>query len=189
MRIIGFCGPAGAGKDTVAQLVADATSGTVVRQGFADALKVSAARALGFEGVPIDCVDFCNDLKTTGTVVVHRGRGSGPLRLTGRKYLQRYGTEAHRDVFGQDFWLDAVLPEGRDDCDLLLIPDVRFVNEAERVRERGGEVWSVERPDVAPVEAHSSEAGIPHGLLSRVIINNGSLDDLRFMVAAELVSV
>jgi len=30
--------------------------------------------------------------------------------ITGRQALQRYGTEGHRDVFGEDFWVDALLP-------------------------------------------------------------------------------
>ena len=30
--------------------------------------------------------------------------------MTFREFLQRYGTEAHRDVFGKDFWLEYTLP-------------------------------------------------------------------------------
>ena len=193
MRVIGLTGPARSGKDTVAEIIAEALPGEVHRQGFADALKVSAARALGFDGDTAACVRFCNALKGSGgsvTTYLPQDRLDDPSFVTsGRSFLQRYGTEAHRDVFGQDFWLDAVLPEGRDDCDTLLIPDVRFDNEAQRVLDRGGEVWAVRRPGVEAINGHSSEGGVPAELVSRTIDNSGSLTDLRRAVEAELLAV
>lgn len=199
MRIIGLTGRARAGKDTVAQIIegefaaAPGFAGSnrplrFVRQGFADALKVSAARALGFDGTAAECVAWCNRLKVDGTVYAYVDRTDDhPLELTGREYLQRYGTEAHRDVFGSDFWLDAVLPKRRDDCDLLVIPDVRFPNEARRVRERGGAVWRITRPGHNPdVADHASEEPLPADLVDLTIWNNGTLDDLRDAVRAAL---
>jgi hypothetical protein len=38
-----------------------------------------------------------------------------------RTYLQRYGTEAHRDVFGQQFWVDATLPLDFDHTDRFVV--------------------------------------------------------------------
>lgn len=180
MRVIGLCGAAGAGKDTVAGFLLDAVAGAK-RQGWADMLKLSAARvfypSMGLE----QALHFCNWLKQPGNEV-HAGCAGGvPVATpTGREFLQRYGTEAHRDLFGQDFWLDQVLPEGRDDCTLLLIPDTRFENEAERIHERGGEVWKIVRPDQTAVEAHASEAGIDGRLVDREILNYSDLDELRY---------
>lgn len=188
MRIVGLTGAAGSGKDTAAQMLAEIMPGTSKRQGFADSLKLSAAR-IAYPGMEVaEGVAFCNWLKTEGRVQIAAEDGEVVSDIDGRMFLQRYGTECHRDVFGQDFWLEAVLPEGRDDCDLLLIPDVRFDNEAQRILDRGGEVWRVVRPDVEPVAAHSSEMGIPDELVSLTIINDTTLDDLRSEVAGHVVS-
>jgi hypothetical protein len=208
VRVIGLCGAAGAGKDTVASIIMDEFVGgegsrAVKRQGFADALKLSAARLFFPDCDTEQAIEFCNELKLAGSVRVDLPGGlSGSQRITGRQFLQRYGTEAHRGVFGEDFWLDAVLPleavdvhqfgDGstyriagpcaRDDCDLLLIPDVRFENEAIRVADCGGEIWEVVRPGVDGVEAHASEAGIRGDLVTRTVHNGGSLADLRLTV-------
>lgn len=182
MRIIGLTGVAGSGKDTAANiLLAEDTLGTVVRQGFADKLKLSAAQ-LFIPGCDMEeAIKFCNWLKLEGSVKVN-----GDL-ISGRQFLQRYGTEAHRNVFGTDFWLDAVLPEGRDDCDLLVIPDVRFANEADRVVDRGGEVWMLHRPNAPPVEDHESELRLNDEQISSVVDNSGHLGDLRRQIIQSLL--
>ncbi len=170
MKVIALTGAARAGKGTTAERIVDALRGVdgcyVKVEGFADRLKVSAARALGFTGDDDACIAFCDWLKVNGSVQVLNQTGKmhanvGPL--TGRHFLQRYGTEAHRNVFAEGFWLDAVLPPtlDRDDCDLLVIHDLRFPNEAERVRQYGGEVWRVTRPGVGDAKAqHVSEQTI-----------------------------
>lgn len=200
MKVIGLTGRARSGKDTVAGLIALELEGQhVIRQGFADKLKVSAARALGLNASPEDCIAFCDELKVDGRVAVQIG-GDGDqaisAEVSGRTYLQRFGTEAHREVFGEDFWLDAVLPLAwrssdsyyldRDDCDVLVVPDVRFPNEALRVHACGGEVWRIVRPEAERVEDHASEAGVPRHLVTRSILNVGTLDDLRATVGAML---
>lgn len=179
MRIIGLTGPARSGKDTVAHIIAESAAGTVRRQGFADLLKQSASRIAHPTHDVAEGVTFCDWLKTEGRVQFTTDDGEAVADISGRQFLQRYGTECHREVFGDDFWLDAVLPEGRDDCDLLLIPDVRFPNEAQRILDRGGEVWRVQRPGTEAANGHASEAAIPAELVGRVVHNAGTLSDLR----------
>jgi len=48
----------------------------------------------------------------------------------------------------------------------------------------GGQVWLIHRPEVEPVAAHESEAGIPLGWIDRLIVNNGTVDQLRERVEA-----
>lgn len=189
MRIIGLTGNMGAGKDTVASYLVELESGVAKRQGFADLLKLSAARCFFPTCTQKQALLWCDWLKNHGLFGL-REAGDWPddevlTTTTGREFLQHYGTEAHRDVFGRDFWLDAVLPEGRDDCDLLVIPDVRFENEAGRIARRGGEVWRIERPGHTG-DGHSSEAPLPDAFIDRVIYNEGSLDDLRCAAEALL---
>lgn len=211
MKILGLAGPAGAGKDTAAGYVLEWAGLNGVkarRQGFADILKVSAATALGMPydqatqvdpttGAP-EAVEFCNALKERGmiTVDLHSTQAEieagspDQVSFTGREFLQWYGTEAHRDVFGQEFWVEAfenaVLPHGPDDprfsIDLVVVPDVRFKNEAQMVNSVGGQIWQVHRSGVQAINSHSSESGLPDEYLTCSVMNEGSLDDLRSAV-------
>lgn len=191
--LIGLSGKAGAGKDTVFTVVRElaARAGcSAVRDAFADRLKESAAAALG---IVSGGWEFCNDLKDRGEVVWDLP-DLAETRLTGRQFLQYYGTEAHRDVFGDDFWIRAVLPNpsaaffGRKDrFDLLVVTDVRFDNEAQAIKECGGEMWRVDRWGAgAAASGHASEGGIAEELIDRVIDNNGSMLDLRHHTARAL---
>jgi hypothetical protein len=194
MRVIGLTGKARAGKDTACGFIKGwgETAGVEVeRAAFADKLKVSAARALGFEGDTAQCVAFCNELKQEGMdiQIIRRGPDGAELEagLSGRRFLQLYGTEAHRGVFGDEFWVEALLddalPHGPDDPrfgTVLVVSDVRFENEARAIHNCGGEVWEVVReknPDALSggLEAHSSEVGVPADLIDRIIINDHDL--------------
>jgi hypothetical protein len=188
MKVIGLTGIARSGKDTVAQIIQEEVDGRIERQGFADRLKLSAARLFYPDIDQEAAIEFCDYLKSSGGIGwALDDTGVQDKGITGRQFLQRYGTEAHRNVFGEDFWLDAVLPEGRDDCDVLVVPDVRFDNEAVRVYERGGEVWRLVR-DVPGVESHASEVGVSEELVLVRIENAGTLQDLRVGVRAVLES-
>jgi hypothetical protein len=83
--------------------------------------------------------------------------------VTVREFLQRYGTEAHREVFGDSFWLDVI---ERRMTELatgvvpwkIVVTDVRFDNEAALIRKHGGIVVEVYRPQVVDAgDTHASE--------------------------------
>lgn len=229
-HLVGFHGPMRSGKDTACEILTEALSahGKVVRrEAFADRLKVSAARALGApaEWSVDQCVAFCNELKENGEIYIdfsipgsaeYVDIGVGmqqvtpeqrepwdehPRGISGRQYLQWYGTEAHRQVFETDFWVDALLPRpafeefGKDfknaasemllknrfpDVDVVAVTDVRFPNEAQRILELGGDVIRIWRPGVAEfsTKGHTSEAGLPQELTTWDLINDGTLEDL-----------
>ena len=197
MRMIGLTGKARAGKDTVGGLIAtwgERQGFKVERDAFANKLKVSAARSLGFKGDAEECVKFCDELKQSGMDIqlIRRGPDGAELEasLSGRKFLQLYGTEAHRDVFDPEFWVDAlldeVLPHGPDDPrfgTILVISDVRFENEARAIHNCEGEIWEVvrdENPDALQndLNAHVSEVGIPEDLIDFTIHNSSDLEHL-----------
>jgi hypothetical protein len=191
MRIIGLTGEARAGKDTVAKMIEQHYYlAEVVRTGFAWKLKLSAMRIFHPNATQEMALEWADWLKTQADVVIEETDVIGVTnQITGRAFLQNYGTEAHRDTFGEDFWLDAVLWAGRDDCDILVISDARFENEVQRIRDRGGEVWRVERPgNVNPdaVGAHASEQRIPDEYVTTTIVNDGSLRDLEAKVLEAL---
>jgi hypothetical protein len=60
-----------------------------------------------------------------------------------------------------------------------IIPDLRYVNEAERIIATGGVVLRIERPGI-PVINHESETLLDdYGNFKNKIVNDGTLDDLR----------
>lgn len=198
MKIIGLTGAAGSGKDTVCGFALEWCKEHHInaeRLAFADPLKVSAAAALGLNtaggetGVSVsNAVAFCDRLKAGGVIAVYDVDGSTRTVLTGREFLQCYGTEAHRNIFGDDFWVEVMERKlaGRagTDLDIVFITDCRFLNEAAMVHKHDGEVWEVVRSGAAVVAAHSSEAGLPDGAIEFQIRNEGSLEDLRTLVGS-----
>ena len=183
MKIIGIHGPSRGGKDTIYRiLLEEFPLIRFERQGFADALKVSAARSLGLSGPDNHLIQMMDGLKEIGQINTPWGK------RTGREFLQYYGTEAHRDMFGGDFWLDQVIsnpsnPKERSRginrvCDVLVIPDVRYQNEVGRVVDAGGQLWKVLRNVEGHNTGHASEKELIVNW-DRVIDNNGSKEGLR----------
>ncbi|AOE86295.1 deoxynucleotide monophosphate kinase [Pseudomonas sp. TCU-HL1] len=68
------------------------------------------------------------------------------------------------------------------DATTIIIKDVRFENEAAFLRTHHGKIWHIVRPDVLKVKAHSSEFGINKSPEDIVIVNDGSLSDLKMLV-------
>lgn len=187
MIIIGLHGKARSGKDTACEFIREWGAERhffVERDAFADRLKKSAAHSLGvFENE----LEFCNTLKTEGAIRIqfpgaskfHPNKAvNNGWTITGREYLQWYGTEAHREVFGTDFWVNALFEAPRQNIDFLVITDVRFDNEAIAIKDRGGEVWEITRPGSGAGD-HASEQPISGLLVDGRIDNSGSLEDLR----------
>ena len=169
-RIIGFTGPAGAGKDLAASMVPGAC-----RIAFADPIYQGLSAMLGIpEGV------LRNRTEKENPIV---GIGASPRQL-----LQTLGTEWGRQMVREDIWLRVAFWRWEQlaagGVSLIVVPDVRFSNEARLIRENGGEVWMIHRPGVEPVAAHSSEAGLPLKLIDRLIVNDGTVDQLRERVEA-----
>jgi hypothetical protein len=200
--LLGLHGRKGAGKDAAFGFAREWAADRGLRaerRGFADYLKLSFARLFLPNVALEEAVIWCDELKTaksnsklemewsrgqvddTTTTIQHR--------ISGRVAMQRFGTESHRDVFGPDFWVDALLPfenwEGEfnrnpflvEQTDICVVTDVRFENEAERIHALGGQVWKIDRP-LKNVDQHVSEVPLDDEFIDRVIPNAGTLNDL-----------
>src|SRR5215467_4376192 len=140
--ILGLCGLKQSGKDTIAAYLVKEHG--FERKAFADPLKRSVAALFD---IPFSEID---KLKMDDSILVGVGRHGeeeydqwiqhiGFHAITFRELLQRYGTEAHRDVFGNCFWVDLTLPvQGFYPGRAIVVTDVRFREEAERVKFLGG---------------------------------------------------
>ncbi len=71
------------------------------------------------------------------------------IGLTPIETWVKFGTDAVRQNVYQNTWLDYLL-KTKVDADVLIIPDVRFPNEAEAVKEGGGWLLKVVRPGFEP---------------------------------------
>jgi len=189
-RIIGLTGPARSGKSIVASTLAELDFGEVEIVGFADLLKLSAARSLSVTFGPDDVGTmavrkWANDFKKNKRIQIVDEGGEVTHEISGRRFLQCYGTEAHRDTFGTDFWVEQIdfEPEG---VDLLIFDDVRFPNEAEAILSRGGVIWRVIR-DTGASDSHRSEQPLPDSLVTGAVLNDGTIDELKNRVRAAYV--
>jgi hypothetical protein len=60
----------------------------------------------------------------------------------------------------------------------IVIPDVRFPNEARMIENQDGEVWRINRHNHGAVNDHISERALDNHMFKRVLYNDGTLDDL-----------
>lgn len=193
--IIGLAGAKHSGKNTVAKFIDEEFGDKYeVREwSFAEDLKKSAAAAIG-GGTELDIGDpvaFCDVFKENGFIElsVNHDLFSAAWGISGRQFLQLYGTEAHRDIFGDDFWIQNTLDKIANvntttvwSERLDIITDVRFPNEAKAIDSDMTDVgvFRIRRPEVEnDGDTHASEVPLPDDLIDYTINNVGTLDQLR----------
>ena len=174
--LVGLNGFKGSGKDTVGEYLVREYS--FEKLSFAAKLKESAASLFN---IP---VEYWEDLKNDENVVIeievnkHTTEGEDIVAsVTAREFLQRYGTEAHRDVFGQDFWVDHAL-KGVDPNKNFVFTDARFENELQRIKSLGGYNVQILRPELTNEDSHASEVPPPRHLIDYAIVNGSDFESL-----------
>jgi len=184
MKLIGIAGKAGVGKDTAADYL-------VKHFGF---LKYNLAGPIKAMLEPI---------VGPGAQWNDREWKEGELPWLGkspRRLAQTLGTEWGRDLVHKNLWLllaertiarvrenntdEAYAKYAKGESGYIppqvkgiVIPDIRFENEAEWLRAQGGVLWHIVRRAPA-VEGHISEAGVAIADDDAVIHNHGSIFDL-----------
>jgi hypothetical protein len=109
--------------------------------------------------------------------------------LTPRHALQTLGTNWGRKLY-QNVWVDLGIRRAKEAGGLIVFSDCRFLNEARAIREAGGQVWRVVRPGAGlsgaaglhPSEMEQESPSMDQ-LVTTVIVNSGSLEDLRAQVS------
>lgn len=149
MILIGIAGPAQSGKSTLAgelRRLVEFRGWKYSERPLAGPLK----RMLTSIGVDV------SDLSKNVPVPFLDGR------ITPRIMMQTLGTEWGRSLL-PDMWLRVWKHEFDDSAHTVCVPDVRFDNEAELIRELGGTIIHIKRKptaDMLAVPTHTSEAGI-----------------------------
>lgn len=199
--LIGLAGLKNAGKDTAADYLV--LSYGFKKIAFADKLKDSLCATLSITRNQLEELKNNPDAR----VIVTKGRDVYGIDqvirdMSLREVAQYHGTEAHRDVFWKDFWVDILLPSGYElplereynQLGNFVITDCRFTNEVLRIKELGGIIVRIDRNLVdMKADSHPSEAGFDSSLIDYAVDNDDSvtmlytrLDTLMETVMAEM---
>lgn len=156
--IIGLGHAARVGKDTCAEILVERHGYT--RVAFADALKDF-----------VYAID--EDVRLAVNLFGWEGAKANPVN---RKKLVDVGNHA-RTIIGADVWIRAAMR--RVTSGRTVITDMRYPNEVEAIRQVGGIIVKVERPGVDPLPNVADQALANFDGWDAVIVNDGSVDDLR----------
>ena len=173
MIVTGIAGPAGSGKDEVADAIVRLNP-KYSKDSFAAPLKDMLRIGLSLSEEQIS-----GGLKETVSPVY----GRSP-----RNMMQTLGTDWGRQLVGDDVWLRAFDRRLKGNT---VVSDVRFENEAAYVREHGVLIHVVRPRDLNTTamgdnSSHVSESGIERHASDYVIQNDGTKDQLYAKVAAML---
>jgi dephospho-CoA kinase len=173
--IIGITGLAGHGKDTIGNILVEQHGYT--RAAFADKVR-EAALAINPH------VRHGSVARRLADLVFVEGWDNAKQSSDVRQLLQRIGTDMGRNLLGADVWINALF-RTLDDSKNYVITDVRFPNEVDAIRQRGGEIWRVHRPnyDNGVGSDHESEQFVEKIKADVVVINDGTFNELTWNVA------
>ena len=172
--IIGFCGQAGAGKDTIADYL---------------------IKKYNFEKIPLakplkEACSILFDLNEEQLYGSLKETEDENWKTTPRIILQYFGTDIFRNDIkkiipglGDNFWINLFkkkyLNKKKDNKDLrVVVSDIRFKNEIDVVQELGGLVIKIIRTNMDNSDAHESERNIKNLKCDYEIINDGTKEDL-----------
>jgi hypothetical protein len=182
--IIGISGKIGSGKDTLSIVInylADKSAPdsfnrweqpleeyTYKNKKYAENLKCMVCFLIG-----------CNRIDLEDREFKEKELGEEWDGLTPRKILQLLGTEAGREIIHPNIWVNSLFADYTTDSNWI-ITDVRFPNEAQAIKDRGGIVIRVERPggESHCGGAHASETALDDYDFDIVINNDGTIDEL-----------
>jgi hypothetical protein len=175
-RIIALCGHARHGKDTIAEHLA-ARYG-YARYSLAAPLKAAVLELFGWAPA---------DLEGEAKERIDPRWGLSP-----RQALQALGTEYGQAglctlfpefarVTGRKLWIRRLLERAGGEA-RVVVSDCRFPHEAEEIHAAGGIVVRVHRPSWPVDLTHESERAVSRCRDDYLVVNSGSLDDLRLEV-------
>ena len=164
-KLVGLVGYSGSGKDSVAEELC--RWGGFTRYAFADSLKSLLLATDKTYGNSLERLELWKRKGLHGT----------------REKLQNLGQRL-RD-YDEDFWvksMPAIL------ADRAIITDIRYPNELEWVKRRGGLVVAIHRPGYGPVNDHQSETNTTRllELADTTFTNNDTIEELAARVNTAL---
>ena len=201
--IIGICGLIGSGKGTVADVLVDQGFKKV---SFADRLKDGVSTIFGWDRAMLE-----GDTDESRQWREQRDdfwRAETEMEVTPRLVLQLFGTDCLRNGFHDGVWVSLLKKHMLDNPGNYVIPDVRFRNEQNMIRDLGGEIWRVQRGDIPEwygcamldnttggdlmeeYDVHPSEYKWidMNNKFDVTLYNEGTIEDLRQLVLNEIAN-
>ena len=185
-RIIGISGKLGSGKDTFAELLAEQLVGKVERHALADKLRLITEIVSGVKMTTTHETNkpFCNEIRNytqdQKNIVIKQ------FDKTIGETLQLVGTDLFRDNYDTDIWVKSFfneeLEEKLNSGKIIIVPDVRFINEADYINQEGGYLIRLEGDPIGVRENslrdlnHISETNLDNYTKFDKIIYNGKKD-------------
>lgn len=167
--IVGLCGWARSGKNTLADLVERHYDAQQIA--FADALRnvLYATNPL----LDVDGTRVNDAIAQYGYDGVKKTKYNDELR----RLLQTLGTGGVRENISDTAWVDVVLNKINSGGDWI-VTDARFPNELDAVASAGGVLIWISRPDVKPANGHASENSVSEEDCDFTIYNHGTPSDM-----------
>jgi len=142
-KLIGIMGLKGSGKDTVAKMLPVSWN----RMAFADTLKDITAILFSWDrGMLEGKTDASREWREK--VSTYWSKELGIKNFTPRMALQLLGTDVFREHFHQDIWVKVLKNKIINTNSDIVITDVRFPNEANMIKELGGNIVQVIRGEL-----------------------------------------
>lgn len=170
MKLIGFTGLAGSGKDE---------AGIQLHKSIGNQFKFKDMQF----GYAVKLL--CSQIFQVPIYMFYRSKHEycEKHKMTYREMLQKFATDFIRDTVNKDFWVNYLAENytefsAQNRYNLIAITDVRFNNEAQWIKDRGGIIIEIFHPDVKPLE-HASEKQIDPLFVHTTITNDGSKKKLR----------
>jgi hypothetical protein len=197
-KLIGLAGLKNSGKNTVGNFIEEwgkENELSVEQKGFADKVKWAAA-SIFWPGISLDeSIEWANEFKNSkhACVMIRDADDRTYKDISGRELFQHVGTEMGRNIFGEKFWIDQLLDKEEWQyhwrSNIGVITDVRFPNEAARIKHLGGEIWNINRGLQSTFDNHISEKPLDRQYISQTINNLTSIEDLKQIVFGELEDI
>ena len=210
IKLVGLTGLAGSGKDTVANIMA--THFGYRKFAFADPLYLEIADAFEVEVIDLnrrDCKETdvpylslsrCRDKNFVNSILMllcEKTQRDGAdfdyhkelsAWRSPRWTLRMWGTEYQNN----DYWIGKLSAQivslHRQGEFRFVVTDVRFWDEAKKIRDFGGSIWMVERANSIGVKgAHASEVTGDEFAPEHVIPNNSSIRQLQQVVIGKFL--
>lgn len=173
-KLIGLLGKKRSGKDTVSDYLTKEHN--YHRYSFAGPLKNAVKEMFLMDDEQVD---------GENKEILDERWGISPRRL-----LQIIGTELfHYDIhqhtnenefdIGREIWVkrfELWYKENKEKK--VVVSDVRFEHEVNKIREMGGEIWKIDRPDIKSHDEHASEKEMDTIVPDELIKNDSSIDSL-----------
>lgn len=176
--IIGLAGNMQVGKDTVADYLVENYG--FVKVGFSDKLYEAVCALFNItleEALEYKQRNIIVNIQELNPITEHNDFRGSLGEFTWREFLQRFGTEMGRNVFGQAFWTRQLL-SSLTPTQNYVVRDVRFNNEAlGLLTVPDSYIWQITRPGYEG-DAHASEQGINERYIGLKLWNNGTLGHL-----------